>query len=389
MMAGTSLTGKRVLIVDDSATVRTFIAALLRNYGAQVEGVATGQECRERLEADAASYDLILLDLILPDTDGIQLLRELRRRSQDPTVVVLTGVGGVRSAIASVREGADGYLQKEEISVGGDHDAFVYHLEQAMERRAGLLAAKQLERVRAEMYAMVAHDLRSPTSTIQLALELLRDPDTGPLNDMQRELLDAVADASARLHSLIRDYLDFIGLENGSMNLTFDWVDPVPLVEESVHMIGVQARFKGQQVEVNLPKEQELRIWADSQRLKQVFDNLLSNAVKYTPEGGQIWVRLALEGNRLRFQVTDTGIGLESDLIPRLFARFQRADNEAARAIQGTGLGLFIVREIVEAHGGEVQAESPGPGQGSTFTVWLPIESEDAPRALNTATAHP
>ncbi len=376
-MAAESLAGKRVLIVDDSATVRTFIAALLREHGVQVEGVATGRECLDRLDMDPTCYDLVLLDLILPDTDGIQVLREIRSRTEEPTVVVITGMGGVRSAIASVREGADGYIQKEDVSVGGDHEAFLYWLEQAMERRAGILAARQLEAVKAELFAIVAHDLRSPTNTIQLALDLLTDPATGSLNETQQELVHTLAQASHRLHELINDYLDFIGLQSGKLQLEFDWVDPRTLLEESVRMAQIRARLNGQQIQVETDRAPS-RIWADGRRLKQVFDNLIVNALKYTPEEGTIWIRLWQEGDRMFFQVQDTGIGLDPELIPHLFDKFRRADNPAVREIQGTGLGLFIVREIVEAHGGTVWAESPGPGQGSTFTVAVPVHLEAA-----------
>ncbi len=387
-MAAESLAGKRVLIVDDSATVRTFIAALLREHRLQVEGVATGRECLDRLEMDPACYDLILLDLILPDTDGIQVLREIRSQTEEPTVVVITGMGGVRSAIASVREGADGYIQKEDVSVGGDHEAFLYWLEQAMERRAGILAARQLEAVKAELFAIVAHDLRSPTNTIQLALDLLTDPATGPLNETQQELVHTLVQASHRLHELINDYLDFIGLESGKLQLEFAWVDPRALLEESVRMAQIRARLNGQQVQVETGRAPS-QIWADGRRLKQVFDNLIVNALKYTPRGGTIWIRLWQEGDRMFFQVQDTGIGLDPELIPRLFDKFRRADNPAVREIQGTGLGLFIVREIVEAHGGTVWAESPGAGQGSTFTVAVPIHAEGSPSSPATLEVSP
>jgi signal transduction histidine kinase len=116
--------------------------------------------------------------------------------------------------------------------------------------------------------------------------------------------------------------------------------------------------------------------WADAERMKQVFDNLLSNAVKYTPEGGQISVRLSEDpqSGQAVFRVRDTGRGIPRDQLPALFTKYHRVPGQATRGIRGTGLGLLIVKEIVEAHGGNVQVESEGiPGKGTTFTIRIPL----------------
>ena len=149
---------KRVLTVDDSPTIRTFLHGLLSLHGAQVEEAGSGREALEMLAK--GKYDLVLLDLLLPDVDGIQVLRGLRERDGETAVVMLTGMGGIKSATTAVSRGADGYIEKQDLSFGGDFTEFFYALEQALEHRAGLVAQKQLQEVKADFYSMVTHDLR-------------------------------------------------------------------------------------------------------------------------------------------------------------------------------------------------------------------------------------
>ena len=151
--------GKRVLTVDDSATIRVFLHTLLQARGAQVEEAANGQQAVALWDA-GHQYDLVILDLLLPDTDGIKLLQRLREHDDESAVVMLTGMGGIKSATAAVQKGADGYIEKQDLSVGGDSTEFFYALEQAMDRRDGIVAQKQLQQVKADFYSMVTHDLR-------------------------------------------------------------------------------------------------------------------------------------------------------------------------------------------------------------------------------------
>jgi signal transduction histidine kinase len=135
----------------------------------------------------------------------------------------------------------------------------------------------------------------------------------------------------------------------------------------------MQAQSKNQTVVVDLPA-QPVSAYIDAERMKQVVDNLLSNAVKYTPEGGQITVQLQTEGKSAVLRVSDTGQGISKSQMEVLFSKYHRVPGETARRIQGTGLGLFIVKQTVESHGGSVSVESEGiPGKGSTFIVRLPL----------------
>ncbi len=141
-------------------------------------------------------------------------------------------------------------------------------------------------------------------------------------------------------------------------------------------MAQLQAEAKKQTLTVELPAD-PLPAHADGKRLQQVVENLLSNAIKYTPEGGSIVIRLDRDNKSGVIVVSDTGRGIPQDQLPALFAKYHRVPGQATKGIVGTGLGLTIVKEIVEAHGGSVQAESEGvKGKGATFTVRIPLEAE-------------
>jgi signal transduction histidine kinase len=363
---------KRILAIDDSVAIRNYLRAILARQGASVDVVGSGQEGLEMCAGDEG-YDLILLDLVLPDINGIDILKHIRQEDGETTVVILTGTGGVKSAIATVRHGADAYVEKQDIAAGSDLAGFFYTLEQALEHRAGLVAQKQLQEVKADFYSMVTHDLRGPTGNIRTSVRMLLDGTAGPLTPDQTELLDIIRWSAGKVFSLVNDYLDFAKIDAGYLRLELDDVELREMVEASVHLVRLQAQSKNQALILDLPPD-PVHARADMERLPQVLDNLLSNAIKYTPEDGRITVQLRVEDGQAVLRVSDTGMGIPPDQLPALFAKYHRVPGEATRGIRGTGLGLLIIKEIVEAHGGTVRAESEGVGRGSTFVVSIPLE---------------
>jgi signal transduction histidine kinase len=362
--------GKRILTVDDSITIRAFLRRLLTEQGANVDAAVTGEEALAFCRL-GHKYDLIILDLLLPDTDGIEILRQIRTTDDESAIVMLTGMGGVKSAITAVQHGADGYIEKHDLNVGGDHAEFFYALGQALQRRAGLVAQKQLSQVRADFYSMVTHDMRNPAAAAVMIHNLLLEDYADSLTPSQIELLSMAGDASRKLLGLINDYLDFAKIDAGYLKLDCQNVDMRGVIEAGLKLGRVQAQSKNQTITVDLPT-QPIHAYVDVERMKQVIDNLLSNAVKYTPEGGQITVQLRAEGKFVVLRVTDTGQGISKSQMEVLFSKYHRLPGETARRIQGTGLGLFIVKQTVESHGGSVSVESEGiPGKGSTFIVKL------------------
>ncbi len=371
MSETTAFEGARILTVDDEADVRTFLDDVLSRQGARVFQAATGAEALG-LCTNGCRYDLVLLELVLPDMDGTRVLQEIRARDESVPVVMITGGGGVESATEAVRMGADGYIEKQRL-VEEECSAFLYALEQAVEHRAGFVAQRQLQETRAQFYSMVTHDLRNPAGNLAGIVKLLQSGKAGPLTPRQDQLLEIARTSAEKLVGLIDDYLDYATIDAGYLRLERREADLRDVVREVARQAGPQAGVRQQTVVLDLPRE-PVRGCVDAERLGQVLDNLVSNAIKYTPEEGWITLALAAEGGDAVFTVKDTGRGIPPEVLPRLFSRYQRAGGEATRGIRGTGLGLLIVKEIAEAHGGSVQVESEGvPGRGSTFTVRIPL----------------
>jgi signal transduction histidine kinase len=314
----------------------------------------------------------VLLDVNLPDTTGIELLPLLRARSTEVAVVMLTSDDDIKTAIDAIRQGADGFIQKSDLPIQGERDAFFHALEQAREARAGIVARQQLESLKSDFYSMVTHDLKNPANVIGLALEQLGD--TSAFTSDQRRAVAVASSAAKDLLRLVVEYLDYARIDAGYLDLELASGDLSALVRRSVEQARVLSEKRNQTVVVNIPER--LSADLDANRVSQVLDNLIGNAIKYTPEGGRLEINLTQTDSLLRFAVRDSGNGVHGSQLERLFKRFSRLPGESKRS-SGTGLGLVIVKAIIEAHGGRVWAESAGIGEGSTFSFELPLSAPD------------
>jgi PAS domain S-box-containing protein len=243
--------------------------------------------------------------------------------------------------------------------------------------QATLLArARELDQAKTDFVSRVSHELRSPLTSVLGYLELLSGGDPGPLTKEQRRMLEVVNRNGRRLLSLIEDLLLLSRIEAGSVTITWQPVQLDRLVR-TVHEAYAGQIRKGQ-LTSSLDIEPDVRIEGDERQLERVVANLISNAVKFTPPGGSIGVSLHRDAEEVVVQVTDSGIGIPAEEQPQLFTRFFRSAMATERETQGTGLGLFIVKHVAQAHGGTV-AMSSTPGAGSTFTVRLPARGPVRP----------
>ena len=237
---------------------------------------------------------------------------------------------------------------------------------------------KQLEQMREDFIASVSHDLRTPLASITGFTEVLLSEAPGPLTEVQQEFLDIIAESGERLLKLVNQILDVSKLDSGRFELHPASVDLRPMVASLIDQLRPLATKKQIALEVEIAPDLPT-ITADPDRLERVLTNLLSNAVKFTPEGGSVRVRLTRNGESVRCEVSDTGIGIPAEDLPHLFERFRRASNAQKRRVKGTGLGLYISKAIVEAHGGEIGVESR-LGEGTTFWFTLPIGEDGRDR---------
>jgi CheY-like chemotaxis protein/nitrogen-specific signal transduction histidine kinase len=229
--------------------------------------------------------------------------------------------------------------------------------------------AENVARLKDEFLATLSHELRSPMSAILGWLHLMR---SGRLTQEQHGKAIETIERNAHLQNqLINDLLDVSRVIAGKLDLVREAGQIADVIEASIASVRVSAQAKA--IEIGSELEHVSPMHYDAARLQQVFVNLLSNAVKFTPSGGRIDVRASTRGEFYEVEVADSGEGIEPALLPHLFERFRQADGSTTRRHGGLGLGLAIVRHIVELHGGTVSAESGGTGKGATFRVKLPI----------------
>jgi signal transduction histidine kinase/HAMP domain-containing protein len=238
-----------------------------------------------------------------------------------------------------------------------------------------ITAEREAERAKQDFFALVSHELRTPLTAILGYVELLVSDDAAPFPPEHARHLEVIERNARRLVRLVGDLLFAAQVEGAPLLLEPAEVDLVALVRDAVELARCRAEEAGIELATELDAVE--RCVGDRDRLAQVLDNLLSNALKFTPPGGRIVVRLESEGPQARLEVADTGVGIPAEDQPHLFDRFYRARNATGRSIPGLGLGLTIVRTIVEGHGGTVAVRSES-GAGAAFTVRLPVVGSDS-----------
>ena len=236
--------------------------------------------------------------------------------------------------------------------------------------RRGRAAAEAANRAKYEFLATLSHELRSPLGAILTWAHLLR---SGKLDAAKTEhALDAILRSAKAQKQLVEDLLDVSRIIAGKLGLELQPVDLAQVIGAAADVVRPAAEAKGVELESVLSSFRPV-VPGDPGRLEQVIWNLLSNAVRFTPKGGRVEVRLGVADSRAEVRVSDTGKGIRADFLPHVFERFRQADSGTARVHGGLGLGLAIVRNLVELHEGTVEVESPGEGQGTTFRVTLPL----------------
>jgi signal transduction histidine kinase len=232
------------------------------------------------------------------------------------------------------------------------------------------------EQTKSELVSNVSHELRTPLASVLGFSSLMLDRELPP--DEMRRYLEVIRTEARRLAELLNDLLDIQRIEQGSIELKLDEVDLNDLLEAQVTLFSAQSASHELRLDAS---EEPVLVHGDRDRLAQVIGNLLSNAIKYSPEGGVVEVSASLVGDDAWIWVRDQGLGIPADHQPRIFTKFFRGDAGRARGISGTGLGLVLARQIVEAHGGEIGFESED-GKGSTFWLQLPAAAAAASSPL-------
>jgi PAS domain S-box-containing protein len=243
--------------------------------------------------------------------------------------------------------------------------------------RAARIQAETAARARDEFLAIVSHELRAPLNGIQSWAHVLenyvKDATAAPL---AQRALQGIKTGVAQQVRLIEDLLDVTRMMSGRLRLVKEPMPLLPVIEAAVESVRGMASAKRIRISSTYRIDDE-QVDGDSDRIQQVIWNLLSNAIKFTSEGGNVWIAAAPAGKDICVTISDDGAGISPDFLPHLFNRFSQEDTSSTRDHSGLGLGLFLVRHLIELHGGRVAADSGGEGKGTTFSIYLPLRLQE------------
>ncbi len=269
-----------------------------------------------------------------------------------------TDMGRIRGGVIAFRD------VSERKRIEALIEAQAHEVSRAKER------AEQESRYKSRFLASMSHELRTPLNAIIGFSELLDQEIFGTLGARQKEYVGYVLQSGRHLLALVNDILDLSKIEAGRMELSREWVAPLRVVDAVQGSVRPLAQKQGVALELELPAQLP-DLYVDEMRLRQILYNLLSNGIKFTPLGGSVSLRVELRSDRLCIEVTDTGVGIREEDLPRLFREFERMEGGSQPKTEGTGLGLALTKRLVELHGGTIRVDSK-PNAGSKFTVSLP-----------------
>jgi two-component system sensor histidine kinase/response regulator len=368
---------RRVFVIDDDAVMLLSCRRILEKDGYEVETYDNGLGGIRRI-AQVRPH-LLLVDLKMPELDGLQVIERVRALGPDIVIAVITGYATISTAVDAMKAGAYDFLPKPftpdelRLIVNRGHERWRLAAESARLRH-------EKEEAERRFVTFVSHQLKSPVVAAKQYLDVLLFTSRDEMALQTREWLARAQVRLDEMLSLIHDWLELARVDHGALAQAADTCDLAAIAAQAVEAWNAQARAAG--VTIALDAAQGAgAVRGDAVSLTTVLSNLLSNAIKYNQVGGRVAVRTGLEGGMAFAEVSDTGIGIPAESLPRLFEEFYRVKTPQTREIPGSGLGLAICRRIVSALGGTIDVRSRA-GEGTTFTVHLPIGAAVAPPAV-------
>jgi signal transduction histidine kinase len=373
-------TTPRILLVDDREENLLALEALLRGQGADLVRARSGTEALELLLAH--EYALAIVDVQMPEMDGIQLAELMRgttRTREVPIMFVTAGVHDPARVFRGYELGAVDFLHKplDPVVIRSKVAVFLQLHRQRLlladqldELRRAKETVQEQDRRKDEFLAVLSHELRNPLAPIQNGLYILRR--RMPPDEQAARAVDVVERQARHLERLVSDLLDVTRIARGKVQLQRQPLELVETLRRTADDHRSDFVGKGVAFHVELPPG-PVALDADPTRIAQIVGNLLVNAVKFTDAGRDVTLALRLEPGTAMIEVRDEGAGIAPQLLPVIFEPFTQADRTLARSQGGLGLGLALVKGMVELHGGKVSARSAGPGKGATFEVRLPL----------------
>jgi len=372
----------KVLVIEDDPDDAALIQHYLRQPGspeARLEVDCAGGLAEGIRRLKEESYDAVLIDLMLPDSHGIQTFLELQKGRGDVPILVMTGLEDVTTAVEAMRLGAQDYLVKgtsdarllkRAIRYGIERKKLMDQLVRMEQLKAEVRERRRMDQLKDDLLNSVSHELRTPLTIVKGTIDNLREGLAGALPPAAKKMVELSYRNILRLSKLINNMLDLSRLESGKAKMNRSAMDVAALIREEVQEFGLYARQKGVIIEENLATNLPV-IQADADMIAQVLSNLLDNAVRHASKRVTVGTDAARDG--VHVVVSDDGEGIPRDKMKDLFNKFVQVQREqGGGGYKGTGLGLSICKEIIALHKGDIWVDS-APGHGAEFHFTLPV----------------
>ena len=367
-----------VMVVDDEPGICSGVSRILNNFtvsypfmdadiGFNVMEVGTGEEAIEKVKTE--QIDIILLDNKLPGILGTDVLEFINKNKPEILVMMITSYASLELAVKATNHGAYDFIPKpftpQELKSSLENASKHLFL-RGMTKKMN----KEGKEIRFQFLSVLSHELKAPLNAIDGYLRLIKDRQAGDDIASYDQMIDRSLQRIKGMRSLIMDLLDLTKIKFEKKTEKFQVLKLGEIAQLSIEAMNPYAIQKD--VRINLIDDEKIELNADPGDIEIIFNNLISNAVKYNNDGGEVEVSLKSANNTINISVKDTGIGLSREEIEKLFDEFFRVKNEQTKHITGSGLGLPIVKRIVDLYNGKINVESK-IGEGTTFVVNLPM----------------
>jgi len=366
-----------VMVVDDEPGIRSGIRRILDNYvvsfpfmeddiSFEIIEVGTGEEAVEQIKKN--QIDIILLDNKLPGMQGTEVLEFINKKNPEIIVMMITSYASLDLAVKATSHGAFDFIPKP--FTPQELKAAIENVSKHVFLRGVTRKLKQDgKEIRHQFLSVLSHELKAPLNAIEGNLRTMRERKAGGNIEDYEQLIDRSLQRINGMRNLIMDLLDLTKIKFEKKTEKFELVKLKDIAQNAIETINPYAVQKD--IRFTVHDDEHLMMNADAGDIEIIFNNLISNAVKYNKESGTVDIMLKSENDKIKISIADTGIGLKKTEIDQLFNEFYKAESEHLRHVQGSGLGLPIVKRVVDLYHGDIQIESK-PGIGSTFTILLP-----------------
>ncbi len=366
----------KTLIVDDEPGIRSGIKRILSNFKASypfleedfdydLDEAEDGLVAMNKIRNE--NYDIILLDNKLPGIEGIEILNNIKKEKIDCAVMMITSFASLDLAVRATNEGAYNFVPKPftPAELRSAMESISKHL---YLKRLTKTTNKEEKQIRFQFLSIIGHELKSPINAVESYLRIMNEKQVGENIDDYKNMIERSIERTKGMRTLINDMLDLTRVQTQNGNDYKNEYDICRLAKNIIETLEPMAKQRNIKIYTDFPNE--CNVLCNENEANIIFNNLISNAIKYNNENGKVFVSIKKENEKIEIITEDTGIGMTEDEVNLLFGEFVRIKNKQTQNIEGSGLGLSILKKIVTKYNGKIKVESE-PNKGSKFTIAL------------------